>query len=190
MKVEYFIKERKAKPLERSWRFRCKLAHYVRTLLRFKADRPDKAINLHNNVYKQIRWGMIQMTLARIVKVLEFTAMISQTSWIQNIVIDTIKERGYEEHLHFGHTLLDVIVIQVSYNEDLLPTNANLGWIMRIMEINIWLLEPLFVLSIQIFDINIWLLVVSKTLFEITKMVSKSRNHVYTASRNLLYFTP
>ena len=32
---------------------------------------------------------MIQMTLARIVKVLEFTAMITQTSWIQNIVIDT-----------------------------------------------------------------------------------------------------
>ena len=43
---------------------------------------------------------MIQMTLARIVKVLEFTAMITQTSWIRNIVIDTIKERGYEEHLH------------------------------------------------------------------------------------------
>ena len=49
---------------------------------------------------------MIQMTLARIVKVLELTAMITQTSWIQNIVIDTIKEGGYEEeHLHFGHTL-------------------------------------------------------------------------------------
>ena len=32
------------------------------------------------------------MTLARIVKVLEFTAMISQTSWMQNIVIDTIKD--------------------------------------------------------------------------------------------------
>ena len=29
---------------------------------------------------------MIQMTLARIVKVLEFIAMITQTSWIQNIV--------------------------------------------------------------------------------------------------------
>ena len=37
----------------------------------------------------------------------------------------------------------------------LLPTNANLGRIMRIIEINIWLLEPLFVLNIQIFDINI-----------------------------------
>ena len=35
---------------------------------------------------------MIQVTLARIVKVLEFTAMIAFTSWIQNIVIDTIKE--------------------------------------------------------------------------------------------------
>ena len=35
---------------------------------------------------------------------------------------------------------------------DLLPTNAKLGRIMRIMEINIWLLEMLFVLSIQIFD--------------------------------------
>ena len=33
--------------------------------------------------------------------------------------------------------------------------NAKLGRIMRIMEINIWLLETLFVLSIQIFDINI-----------------------------------
>ena len=28
----------------------------------------------------------------RVVKVSEFTAMITQTSWIQNIVIDTIKE--------------------------------------------------------------------------------------------------
>ena len=33
---------------------------------------------------------MIQMTLARIVKVLEFTAMITQTNWIEDIVIDTI----------------------------------------------------------------------------------------------------
>ena len=190
IKIDYFIKERKAKPLERSWRFRCKLAHYVSTLLRFKTDRPYKAINLHNNVYnKQMRWGMIQMTLARIVKALEFTAMITQTSWIQNIVIDTIKEWGYEEHLHFGHTLPDVTVIQVSYNVDLLWTNAKLERIMRIMEISIWLLDPLFVLSIQIFDINIWLLAVSKTLFGITKMISKSRNHVSTASRNLLYFT-
>ena len=32
------------------------------------------------------------MTLARIVKVLGFAAMITQTSWIQNIVIDTVKE--------------------------------------------------------------------------------------------------
>ena len=32
------------------------------------------------------------MTLARIVKALERTAMITQTSWIQNIVIDAIKE--------------------------------------------------------------------------------------------------
>ena len=47
---------------------------------------------------------MIQVRLARIVKVLEFTAMITQTSWIQNIVIDTITEWGYEEHLHFGHS--------------------------------------------------------------------------------------
>ena len=29
------------------------------------------------------------MTLAKIIKVLDFTAMITQTSWIQNIVIDT-----------------------------------------------------------------------------------------------------
>ena len=35
---------------------------------------------------------MIQMTLARTVSVLEFTAMITQTNWTQNIVIDTIKE--------------------------------------------------------------------------------------------------
>ena len=47
-----------------------------------------------------------------------------------------------------------VTVIQVSYNVDLLPTNANLGRIMRIMEINIWLLEPLFILNIQIFNIT------------------------------------
>ena len=45
---------------------------------------------------------MIQMTLAKIVKVLEFTAMITQTSWIQNIVIDA------------SHTLPDVTVVQVS----------------------------------------------------------------------------
>ena len=30
--------------------------------------------------------------------------------------------------------------------------NAKLGQIMRIMEINIWLLETLFILSIQIFE--------------------------------------
>ena len=95
---------------------------------------------------------MIQMTLTRIVKVLEFTAMITQTSWIQDIVIDTIKECGYKEHLHFGHTLPDVTVIQVSHNVDLLLVNAKLGQIMRIMEINIWLLGTLFILSIQIFE--------------------------------------
>ena len=44
---------------------------------------------LHNNVYKQISEAM---TLARIVKALEFTAMITQTSWVQNIVTDTMKE--------------------------------------------------------------------------------------------------
>ena len=86
------------------------------------------------------------MTLTRIVKVLEFTAMITQTSWIQDIVIDTIKECGYKEHLHFGHTLPDVTVIQVSHNVDLLLVNAKLGQIMRIMEINIWLLGTLFIL--------------------------------------------
>ena len=32
------------------------------------------------------------MTLARVVKVLEFTAMITETSWTQNIVIDTLKD--------------------------------------------------------------------------------------------------
>ena len=57
------------------------------------------------------------------------------------------------------------------------------------MEMNIWLLELLLVVNIQIFDINIWLFLMSKTLFGVTKMVSKSRNHVSTASRNLLYFT-
>ena len=59
--------------------------------------------------------------------------------------------RSYKEHLHFGHTLPDVTVIQVSHNVDLLLVNAKLGQIMRIMEINIWLLETLFILSIQIF---------------------------------------
>ena len=39
--------------------------------------------------------------------------------------------------------------------------NANFGRIMRIMEMNIWLLEPLFVQNIQIFNINIWLLVMT-----------------------------
>ena len=34
---------------------------------------------------------------------------------------------------------------------DLLLVNAKLGQIMRIMEINIWLLETLFILSIEIF---------------------------------------
>ena len=37
----------------------------------------------------------------------------------------------------------------------LLPTNANLGRIMGIMETNISLLELLFVLNNQIIDINI-----------------------------------
>ena len=97
-------------------------------------------------------WTMIQLTLTRIVNDLEFTAMITQTSWVQNIVVDTIKEWGYKEHLHFGHTLPDVTVIQVSHNVDLLLVNAKLGQIMRIMEINIWLLETLFILSIQIFE--------------------------------------
>ena len=57
-----------------------------------------------------------------------------------------------KEHLHFGHTLPDVTVIQVSHNVDLLLVNAKLGQTMRIMEINIWLLETLFILSIQIFE--------------------------------------
>ena len=92
--------------------------------------------------------------------------MITQTSWIQNIVIDTIKDWGHEELFHFGHTRPDVTVIWVSYNEVLLPTKAKLGRIMRIMEINIWLLETLFVLSIQIFNINISLLAVSIFYFD------------------------
>ena len=85
-----------------------------------------------------------------------------------------------------GSSLLS---IDKKAQKSLLPANANLGRIMRIMEMNIWLLEMLFVLNIQLFDINIWLLEMSKTLFGVTKMVSKSRNHVSTASRNLLYFT-
>ena len=37
----------------------------------------------------------------------------------------------------------------------LLPMNTNLGRNMRIMEMNIWLLEqPLLILKIEIFDIN------------------------------------
>ena len=39
--------------------------------------------------------------------------------------------------------------------QHLLPTNANLGRIMRIMETNISLLELLFALNNQIIDINI-----------------------------------
>ena len=51
------------------------------------------------------------------------------------------------------------------------------------------IIEAVFVLNIQIFDFNIWLLVMSKSLFGVTKMVYKSRNHVFTASRNFPYFT-
>ena len=68
----------------------------------------------------------------------------------------------------------------------LLPTNSNLGQIMRIMEMNISLLEPLFILYVQIFNNNILILAMTKTLFGITKMVSKNAS---TAGRNLLYFT-
>ena len=65
-----------------------------------------------------------------------------------------------KEHLHFGHTLPDVTVIQaqVSHNVHLLPTNAKLERILRILEINIWLFETLFVLSIQIFGGSIFYL--------------------------------
>ena len=68
----------------------------------------------------------------------------------------------------------------------LLPTDSNLGQIMRTMQMNVWSLELLIILYIQIFNTNIWILVMSKILFEITKMVS---NSAPTASRNLLYFT-
>ena len=44
-------------------------------------------------------------------KVLKFTE-ISQTSWMQNVVIDT-KEWVYEEHLRLGLALLEVTVTQV-----------------------------------------------------------------------------
>ena len=37
--------------------------------------------------------------------------------------------------------------------------------------------------------LNIRLLVIPKSLFEVTKMVSMSRNHVSAASWNLVYFT-
>ena len=80
----------------------------------------------------------------------------------------------YEWFLQFGSTLL--------------PTNANFGRIIWIMDTNVWLLEPLFVLNIQLFDIYIWLLVMSKSLSGVKKMVSKSRNHVSTASRSFLFF--
>ena len=53
--------------------------------------------------------------------------------------------------IHFQISQLFKSVIQVG----LLATNAKLGRIMRIMEINNWLLEALFILSIQMFDINI-----------------------------------
>ena len=39
----------------------------------------------------------------------------------------------------------------------LLPMNSNIGQIMRIMEMNICLLEPLFILYIQKLNINIWI---------------------------------
>ena len=76
MVTEYFIKEREAKPLETSYMEACTLCSYY-----------DSKLNFRNNVHKQIRLSMIQMALARIVTLLEFTAMITQTSWIQNIVI-------------------------------------------------------------------------------------------------------
>ena len=63
----------------------------------------------------------------------------------------------------------------LSFNASLTAdvTNVDLGRIMRTMEMNIWLLEALFVLNIEIFHINIWLLVMSKTFWAVT---SKSKN--------------
>ena len=40
----------------------------------------------------EIIGAVVRSNYSNIVKVLEFTAMITQTSWIQNIVIDTMKE--------------------------------------------------------------------------------------------------
>ena len=56
---------------------------------------------------------------------------------------DALSELAFSGH-HRNHSLWV-----------LLPTNANLGRIMRIMETNISLLELLFVLNNQIIDINI-----------------------------------
>ena len=47
---------------------------------------------------------------------------------------------------------------------------------------NIWQLEPLFVLDIQIFYVYILLLVTPESLFYITKMVSDGRKHVSIAT--------
>ena len=56
--------------------------------------------NFHNNIINRQGAGEVQCRcmnydpddIDKIVKVLELTAMITQTSWIQNIVIDTMKE--------------------------------------------------------------------------------------------------
>ena len=42
-------------------------------------------------------------------RMLGFTEKVTQTSWIQKTVIDTIKELRYEEHLHLGHILVKVV---------------------------------------------------------------------------------
>ena len=57
-------------------------------------------------------------------------------------------------------------------------------------ETNIWLLEMLFVMNIQMFDIYILLLVTPKQIVQVTKMISEGRNHVSTPIINLLYFAP
>ena len=69
----------------------------------------------------------------------------------------------------------------------LLPTNANLGRIMRKMEMNV-LITGAIVCS-KYSNIRYQHLIMFKTLFGVTKMILKSGNHVSTASRNFLYFT-
>ena len=112
-----------------------------------------------------------------------FNADLLNTNFVYSIIL------GLARPSHMAYCVFRREIQALKADFHLLPTSANLGRIMWIMETNIWLLELLLVLNIQIFDIYIWLLVKSKSLFQVTKMISEGRNHVSTATTNLLYFT-